>query len=57
MIERGQDQRFTLETREAIRIEREGRRQDFQRDIAVQLGISRAVHFAITPAPSEPRTS
>ena len=46
VVQRGQHLRFALETGEAIRIAGEGVRQDLQRDVAIQLGIARAIHLA-----------
>jgi hypothetical protein len=43
MVERGQRLRFPGEAREPIGIAGEGVRQDFQRDVAVQLRIPRAI--------------
>ena len=51
MVERGQHLRFALETGEAIRIAREGVRQDLQRDLAIQLGIARAIDLAHAAGP------
>jgi hypothetical protein len=48
MIERCQDMRFALEAHEAIGIEREQIREDFQRDVAVQLQITRPIDLAHT---------
>ena len=46
VVERGQHLRLALETGDAIRITCEGFRQDLQRDLAIQLGIARAIHLA-----------
>ena len=52
MIQRGEHLRFALEAREPLRINREGRRQDFDRDVAIQLRVARAIDFA-HPADTE----
>src|SRR5262245_19435887 len=41
MIQRREELRFTLEAGEALDIRREGFRQDFERDVAIQLRIAR----------------
>ena len=46
MIQRRQHLRFSPEPREPIRIERKGVGQDFQRDVAIELRIARAIHLA-----------
>jgi len=46
MIERGEDLRFTSESRKAIRIVRNGWQQDFDRDAATQLRVGGAIHLA-----------
>ena len=46
MIERGQHLRLAPEACEAIAIERERVGDDLQRDVAIQLGIARAIHLA-----------
>ena len=46
MVERGQQLRFTLEASQPVWIEREGVRQDFQRDVAAQRGVVGAIDFA-----------
>ena len=46
MIQRGQDLRFTLEAREPVGIEGEDVGEDFQRDIAIELRVSRAIDLA-----------
>jgi hypothetical protein len=51
VVERREHSRFALETGEAIRIAGEGVRQDLQRDLAIQLGIARAVHLAHAAGP------
>src|SRR5207244_12260931 len=45
MIERGQRLGFAREPREAIRIVRERVGQNFQRDIAIELGIAGSPHL------------
>ena len=46
MIERGEELRFPAEAREAIGIVGDGGEQDFDRDVAIQLRVPRAIHFA-----------
>jgi hypothetical protein len=46
MIQRGKDDGFALETREPIRIGGEMRRQELQRDLALQSRVARAPDFA-----------
>src|SRR6185503_17521629 len=46
MIQRRQQPRLALEPRKAIRIGRETGRQDLDRDVASQLRVARAIHFA-----------
>ena len=46
MIERAERLRFSLESREAVRIGREMGRQKLQCGVAVQPGITRAIHLA-----------
>jgi hypothetical protein len=46
VVERGEHLRFPLEARQAIRVQREGLGQDFQRDVASELRIPRPVHLA-----------
>ena len=45
MIQRGEDFRFALETREPIGIGRERRRQDLDRDLALELRVGRPIHL------------
>ena len=49
MIERREQLRFALEARHAVGVRRERRRQDLQRDVAIQLRVARAIHFAHSP--------
>ena len=52
MVECGEHLRFSAEPCEAITIKREGLRQDLQRDIAIELGVARAIkrcHDVATP--------
>jgi hypothetical protein len=49
VIERRQHLRFANEARQAIGVAGEGIRQDFQRDVAIQLRIARAIHQAQAP--------
>ena len=51
MVERGQRLRFAGEPRQPIGIAGEGVRQDFQRDVAVQLRVPRAIHLAHAAGP------
>ena len=46
MVERGQHLRLALESRDALGIERQGFRQYFDRHLAPQLRVARAVDFA-----------
>src|SRR5262245_16497439 len=46
MIQRGQNLRFALETREPVGIEREGFRKNFERDLAIELRVPRAEYLA-----------
>ena len=46
MIERGQELGFTLESSDTIGIGGDRRRQNLQRDVTLQPGIARAIHFA-----------
>ena len=46
MVQRGEDLRFTPETREAIGIQREGRGPDLERDVAIEVGIVRPIDLA-----------
>ena len=54
MIERCEQPCFAFEARHAIGVRRERRRQDLQRDVATQLRIACAIHFA-HPAGAEGR--
>jgi hypothetical protein len=57
MIEGCQQQGFAPEPREAFRIVRERLRQNVQRDVTLQLRVTRAIDLAIPPAPTRARTS
>jgi putative heme degradation protein len=46
IVERGEHLRFTPEAREPIRVVRDERRQHFQRDVTVELGVVSAVDLA-----------
>jgi hypothetical protein len=46
MTERREDLCFTLESREALGIERESVGKNLERDIAIQPGIAAAIHLA-----------
>ena len=54
VIQRGEDLRLTLEAREAVGVLAERGRQDFQRDVATERHIARAIHLA-HPAGAERR--
>ena len=49
MVEGGEHLRFSAEPCDAITIKREGVRQDLQRDIAIELGVARAIDLARAP--------
>src|SRR5215510_14575848 len=51
MIQRGEELRLALEPRQKIRIEREGCRQDFQRDISIESGVTSSIHLTHAAAP------
>ena len=51
MVERGQHLRFAPESRQPVRLGREGVGQDLQRHVAVESEIPRAIHLAIPPSP------
>ena len=46
MVERGEHLRFALETREPVGVVRRTSRQDFDRDIASELRVARAIDLA-----------
>ena len=46
MVERRQHLRLPAEAGEALRLQRECRSNHFQRDVAIELGIARAIHLA-----------
>jgi len=46
VIERREHLRFTSEPRQPIRIEREGVRQNLQRDVAIELAVARTIDLA-----------
>jgi hypothetical protein len=46
MIQRSQDLSFALEARHAVGIRGERRRQNLDRDIAIELGITGAINLA-----------
>ena len=46
MVERGQESRLALETRQAIRAAREALGQDFERHVALERRVARAEHLA-----------
>jgi hypothetical protein len=46
VIERREQLRFALESREAIRIEGEDSWQHFQRDVSIELRVARSMDFA-----------
>ena len=47
MVEAGEDLCFPLEPGEAIRVRREGVRENLQRNIAPQLGVGGAIDLAL----------
>ena len=47
MVEGGEHLRFSAEPCDAITIKREGLRQDLQRDIAIELGVARAIDLVL----------
>ena len=51
MIERCEQSGFAFEARHAIGVRGERRRQDLQRDVALQLGVARAIHLAHPAGP------
>ena len=51
VVERRQDLRFPFEAGKAIAIEREDLRENFDGDVAIQPRVTRAVDFAMPPAP------
>ena len=53
MIQRRERLRLAREARQAIRIARDGLWQDFQRDLAIQPCIARAVDLAHAAGPEE----
>ena len=53
MVERGEQLGFALEAREPVAIEGEEFGQDFQRDVAIELRVARAIDLA-HPACAEP---
>jgi hypothetical protein len=48
MIERRENLRLAPEACEPIRVIRKGRRQHLDRDVAIELGVVRAIHLAHT---------
>ncbi len=54
MVEGSEDLRFACEAREPVRIEPRQRRENLERDVAVQLGVPRAIDLA-HPAGAEQR--
>ena len=46
MVQRGEHFRFALKASEPIVIRRDGRRQDLDRDLALQLGVGGPIHLA-----------
>ena len=45
MVQRGEDPGFAFEARQAIGIVRERLRQNLERHVSVELGISRSIHL------------
>jgi len=52
MVERGQELRFALETLHARGVLGEGRRENFDSDVTIQLGARGVEHGPIPPSPS-----
>ena len=46
MVERREHPRFALEARQAVGIRGEDARQNFERDVAPELRVARAIHLA-----------
>jgi hypothetical protein len=46
MVERGEHLRLAFEARKPVGIERVALRQDLQRDVAIELRVTRAIHLA-----------
>ena len=46
MVQRGENLRLALESRETLRIIRERRGQDLDRNVAIELRVARAEHLA-----------
>ena len=46
MVQRGEDFGFALEARQPIRVRRDRRGQDLDRDAPFQLGVGRPIHLA-----------
>ena len=57
MVERRERLRFALEAREPLRIGGERGRQDLDRDVAIELGIARAIDLAHAAGADGARTS
>ncbi len=51
MIQCGKDLRLAPEAREPLGIAGQRLRQDFQRDVAIELGVMGAIHLAHAPGP------
>ena len=51
MVQRGQDCGFARESGQAIGVVRKRIRQDLQRDIAIELGVARAIDLAHAAGP------
>jgi len=47
MVQRREDLRFAFEPRQPIGIVREGRRQNLDRDVAIELGVASSVDLAL----------
>jgi hypothetical protein len=54
MVQRGEHSRFPLETRQTFRIGAEDARQDFDRDIAPEPRVARAIHLPHPARPEQP---
>ena len=57
VVQRGEELRFALEARDALRVGANGVRQRLDGDVAPELGVPGAVHLAHAPAPMAPMIS
>jgi len=53
VVQRGEHLRFALKSGEAVRIQGKNFGQDLERDVAIQPGIARAIHFAHAPGANQ----